>query len=111
MIVGERAGRIRTVGKDGKVSEPIAGLPANLWTRNQGLFEVRPARAFATKRTSFLTHTGLSYGSDPAALPRNPGVLIAARATLSPDDSRLENVKVLLNAEGTGGGVLPRPAG
>src|SRR3954468_3310142 len=28
MIVGERAGRIRVVGKDGKVSEPIGGAGA-----------------------------------------------------------------------------------
>ena len=106
MIVGERAGRIRIVGKDGKVSQPIAGLPANLWTRNQGLFEVRPDRAFATNRTIYLTYTVLPDGSDPAALPRNPGVLVAARATLSSDDSRLENLKVLLNAEGTGGRLI-----
>jgi glucose/arabinose dehydrogenase len=106
MIVGERAGRIRIVGKDGKVSDPIGGLPANLWLRNQGLFEVRPDRAFATNRTIYLTYTVLPDGSDPAALPRNPGVLVAARATLSADDSRLENLKVLLNAEGTGGRLI-----
>jgi len=106
MIVGERAGRIRLVGKDGKVSDPVGGLPANLWLRNQGLYEVRPDRAFATNRTIYLTYTVLPDGSDPAALPRNPGVLVAARATLSADDSRLENVKVLLNAEGTGGRLI-----
>ena len=106
MIVGERAGRIRLVGKDGKVSEPIGGLPANLWQRNQGLFEVRPDRAFATNRTIYLTYTVLPDGSDPAALPRSPGVLVAARATLSADDSRLENLKVLLNGEGTGGRLI-----
>src|SRR3954452_15967472 len=106
MIVGEQAGRIRLVGKEGKVSEPIGGLPTNLWTRNQGLFDVRPDRAFATNRTIYLTYTVLPDGSDPAALPRNPGVLVAARATLSADDSRLENLKVLLNAEGTSGRLI-----
>ena len=106
IIVGERAGRIRIVDKDGTVSEPIAGLPANLWTRNQGLFDVRPDRAFATNRTIYLTYTVLPDGSDPAALPRNPGVLVAARATLSADATRLEHVKVLLNAEGTGGRLI-----
>jgi glucose/arabinose dehydrogenase len=111
MIVGERAGRIRLVGKDGKVSDPIGGLPANLWQRNQGLFEVRPDRAFATNHTIYLTYTVLPDGSDPAALPRNPGVLVAARATLSADESRLENLKVLLNAEGTGGRLIQAPDG
>src|SRR5688572_29741332 len=38
MIVAERAGRLRIVSKDGKISE-VGGLPANLWARGQGLFE------------------------------------------------------------------------
>src|SRR5262245_28057342 len=39
MIVAERPGRIKIVGKDGKVSEPIAGLPSNLFARGgQGIF-------------------------------------------------------------------------
>ncbi len=47
MIVGERPGRIRIVAKDGKLSEPLGGMPADLWAHGQGLFEVRPDRAFA----------------------------------------------------------------
>src|SRR5215813_1356590 len=30
ILVGERQGRIKIVAKDGKVSEPLDGLPANL---------------------------------------------------------------------------------
>ena len=111
MIVGERPGRIRIVGKGGAVSEPVAGLPPSLWAQGQGLFDVRPDRAFATNRTLYLTYTVLPDGADPAALPRSPGVLLAARATLSPDDTRLEALKVLLNAEGTGGRVIQAPDG
>jgi glucose/arabinose dehydrogenase len=106
MIVGERAGRIRIVAANGAVSEPIEGLPANLWAHGQGLFEVRPDRAFASNRRVFLTYTVLPDGSDQAALPRNPGVLVASSATLSADDRRLEGVKVLLDAEGTGGRLI-----
>jgi len=112
IIVGERPGRIRIVGKDGKVSEPIDGMPANLFVRGgQGLYEVRPDRAFAANRTIYLTYTVLPDGSNPAALPRSPGVVVAARAKLSPDDKRLEDVKVLLNAEGTGGRLVQAPDG
>jgi glucose/arabinose dehydrogenase len=112
IIVGERPGRIRIVGKDGKVSEPIDGMPANLFVRGgQGLYEVRPDRAFATNRTIYLTYTVLPDGSNPAALPRSPGVVVAARARLSSDDKRLEDVKVLLNAEGTGGRLVQAPDG
>src|SRR3954447_8845176 len=41
IIVGERPGRIRIVGKDGSVSAPVEGMPSSLWARgSQGLFEV-----------------------------------------------------------------------
>ena len=112
IIVGERPGRIRIVGKDGKGSEPLDGMPANLFARGgQGLYEVRPDRAFAANRTIYLTYTVLPDGSNPAALPRSPGVVVAASAKLSPDDKRLEDVKVLLNAEGTGGRLVQAPDG
>jgi aldose sugar dehydrogenase len=105
MLVGERPGRIKIVAKDGKVSEPLEGLPPNLYAR-QGLFEVRADRAFATNRTIYLTYAVLPDGANPDALPRSPGVLLVARATLSSDGRRLENLKVLLNAEGTGGRLI-----
>jgi glucose/arabinose dehydrogenase len=110
MIAAERPGHIRLIGKDGKVSE-VEGLPANLWARGQGLFEVRPDRAFAQNRTLYLTYTVLPDGANPEALPRSPGVLVVARAKLSADDKRIEDVKVLLNAEGTLGRVLQAPDG
>jgi len=106
MIVAERPGRLKIVGADGTIGEPIAGLPANLWARGQGLYEARPDRAFAGNRTIYLSYTVLPDGADPASLPRSPGVLMIARATLSRDDRRLENLTVLLEAEGTGGRVI-----
>ena len=111
ILVGERAGRIKIVGTDGRISAPLDGLPANLWARGQGLFEVRADRAFGANRTIYLTYTALPDEADQAALPRSPGVLLAARATLSRDDTRLEDVKVLLNAEGTGGRLMQAPDG
>ncbi|PYR42184.1 MAG: glucose dehydrogenase [Acidobacteria bacterium] len=107
IIVGERGGRIRIVGAKGALSEQVEGLPADLFARGgQGLFEVRPDRAFAANRTIYLTYTVLPDGSNPPSLPRSPGVLVAARAKLSSDDRRLEEVKVLLDAEGTGGRLI-----
>jgi aldose sugar dehydrogenase len=111
LIVSERPGRIRIVGKDGKISDPIDGLPSSLWAHGQGLFEVLPDRAFATNRTLYVSYTVLPDGANPKALPHSPGVLLVARATLSNDDRRLENLKVLLDAEGTGGRVIQAPDG
>ncbi|MFN7985701.1 MAG: PQQ-dependent sugar dehydrogenase [Vicinamibacterales bacterium] len=108
ILVGERPGHIKIVGKDGKVSE-VGGLPSNLYAQ-QGLFEVRADRAFATNRTIYLTYAALPDGVDAGKL-RSPGVLLVARATLSSDDKRLEDVKVLLNAEGTGGRLIQAPDG
>jgi glucose/arabinose dehydrogenase len=110
ILVAERPGHLKLVAKDGKVSE-IDGLPANLWARGQGLFEVRPDRAFAANRTLYLTFTVLPDGANTAALPRYPAVLLAARAKLTPDDKRIEDLKVLLNAEGTGGRLAQAPDG
>jgi glucose/arabinose dehydrogenase len=110
IIVGERPGRIRIVSKDGKVSEPLQGLPSNLWARGQGLYEVLPDRSFATNRTLYLTYTVLPDGANPNALPRTPGVVVLASAKLSADD-RIESVKVLLNAEGTVGRIIQAPDG
>lgn len=103
MLVGERPGHIKIVSPEGKVSE-VTGLPANLYVQ-QGLFEVRADRAFATNRTIYLTYAVLPDGIDPAKF-KSPGVLLVARATLAADDTRLENVKVLLDAEGTGGRLI-----
>src|SRR5262245_18119600 len=90
LIVGERGGRIKIVGKDGTISAPLDGLPPTLWARgSQGLYDVLPDRAFATTRAIYLTYTVLPGGANPAALPRSPGEVVVARATLSSDDRRL----------------------
>jgi glucose/arabinose dehydrogenase len=44
-------------------------------------------------------------------LPRSPGVLLVASAKLSSDERKVENLKVLLNAEGTGGRLIQAPDG
>src|SRR5438477_452752 len=49
-------------------------------------------------------------GVDPAKV-RSPGVLVVASAKLSADEKRLEGVRQLLNAEGTGGRLIQAPDG
>ena len=112
MIVGERPGRIKIVGEGRQASRsrstgcrPICGPRARACSR------CGPDRAFATNRPLYLTYTVLPDGANQAALPRSPGVLMVASATLSADDARLENLKVLLNAEGTGGRLIQAPDG
>ncbi len=111
IIVGERPGRIRIIAKNGTVSEPLGGMPPDLWAHGQGLFEVRPDRAFTSNRTIYLTYTVLPQGSNQEALPRSPGVLLVASAKLSSDDRKLESLTVLLNAEGINGRLIQAPDG
>jgi glucose/arabinose dehydrogenase len=106
IIVGERPGRIRIIGKDGKPSAPLGGMPAIYARGPQGLFEVLPDRDFAKNRTIYFDYTAPPDGTDPAKAPRLAGILMVARAQLSDDNSRLENVKTILNAEGIGGRMI-----
>jgi glucose/arabinose dehydrogenase len=107
MLLSERPGRMRIVGKDGKLSDPIAGLPKTMFAGGgQGLFEVTPDREFAKNRVIYLTYTVLPGEKTPDPPQRSPGILTVASARLSADDTRLEDVKVLLNGEGTGGRLI-----
>ena len=73
---------------------------------SQGLFDVALDREFARNRVIYFTYTELPDGKVPDPPQRSPAILMVARARLSADDRSLEDVKVLLNAEGTGGRVI-----
>jgi glucose/arabinose dehydrogenase len=106
ILIGERPGRMRIAGKDGTLSDPIAGLPDLYASGPQGLFEVLPDRDFASSRLIYFGYTALPPGPRPAVLPRLAGLLTIARGRLSADDRRLEDVRVLLNAEGINGRMI-----
>ncbi|HUK35495.1 MAG TPA: PQQ-dependent sugar dehydrogenase, partial [Vicinamibacterales bacterium] len=100
ILLGERNGRIRIVGKDGKLSEPVGGMPAG-----QGLTDVQPDKNFAANRTIYFGYTVVPDSVD-ASKQRSPGHLHVASAKISADDKRLEDVKDLLDAEGTNGRLI-----
>ena len=105
ILLGARNGRIRIIGKDGKAAEPLAGMPPDMFMPGQALFSVQPDRNFATNRTIYFTYSVLPAGVDPAS-QRSPAHVHVASARIAPDDKRLEAVKDLLDAEGTGGRVI-----
>ena len=105
ILLGERTGGIRIVGRDGKPSAPLAGMPADMYTTGQSLFSVQPDKAFATDRTIYFTYAVLPAGADPTK-QRSPAHVHVARARISADETRLEGVKDLIDAEGTGGRLL-----
>jgi glucose/arabinose dehydrogenase len=105
VLLGERNGRIRIIGKDGKPSEPLAGMPADMFAAGQALFNVQPDKSFAANRTIYFTYSVLPAGVDPAA-QRSPAHVHVASARIAADEKRLESLKDLLDAEGTGGRVI-----
>jgi len=110
IIVAEQDGRIRLVGKDGGLSEPLAGMPSNMYLRGRRLYDVQPDRNFASNRTVYLAYAVLPDGVDPAT-QASPTHVHVASARISADDKGLEGVKDLLDAEGTGGRVIQAPDG
>jgi len=105
IILAERDGRIRLVRKDGTLSAPLAGMPSNMFATGQSLFDIQPDRSFAGNRTVYFTYAVLPAGVNPAT-QRSPAHVHVASATISADDTRLDSVKDLLDAEGIGGRVV-----
>jgi glucose/arabinose dehydrogenase len=105
LIVAEKNGRIRIVGKDGKLSEPLTGMPSNMYAMGQTVYNVTPDRNFASNRMVYFAYAVMPEGGDPAK-QRAPTHVHVASAKLSADDRSLEGAKDLLDAEGTGGRVL-----
>lgn len=84
-LVTERPGRLRHISPDGTLSEPIGGVPEVLAQRQGGLLDVTVSPDFASDRTIYLTY----------AKPLGDGMsaTAAARARLSEDMTRLEDVR------------------
>jgi glucose/arabinose dehydrogenase len=57
LLVTERPGRLRIVGRDGRLSPPVAGVPAVAAVGQGGLLDVAIAADFATSGTIFLSHS------------------------------------------------------
>ena len=96
MLVTERAGRLRLVTVDktgaGTLGAPIAGLPAIAAGRQGGLLDLLPDADFARNRTLYFCFSEPGQG---AAVSANSTAL--ARARLSSDSTRLEDLKIIFS--------------
>jgi glucose/arabinose dehydrogenase len=113
ILLVERPGRLKIIDRSGQISTPVAGLPPMYAGGPQGLVGAIADRDFATNHIVYLAYTAANpnASSPPAPSqvegpPRLAGVLTIARAQLSADSTRLEDVRVLLNAEGIGGRMI-----
>jgi glucose/arabinose dehydrogenase len=90
MLVTERAGRIRVITPDGKMSPPVAGLP-KVFARSQGgLLDVAVDRVFSQNRTIYFCYAEPSGSGARTAL---------ARARLA-EEPYIENLRVIFRQEG-----------
>jgi glucose/arabinose dehydrogenase len=87
-LVTERAGRMRVVDADGKLGAPLAGVPEVATGGQGGLLDLVLDSGFATNRILYFCF------SEPAMIGNSTAL---ARAKLSADLSRLEEVKVIFS--------------
>ena len=115
MLITERYGTMRTATKDGIFSAPIAGVPDVKVVAAQSLHDVELDPDFAKNRLIYFTYFAPPPGEDPAVWPNDyfyarvtskplaerrmmsVGTERVARARLSEDDKKLENVQTLVD--------------
>lgn len=117
MLVTERPGRLRVIDEDGTLSPPVAGVPAVRDVRGRGLADLVLDPDFTNNRRVYL-----SYFAPPEGEPGGPvdkevydawtqlpasereanpfGFRRVARARLSADETRLEDLEILLDSGG-----------
>jgi glucose/arabinose dehydrogenase len=89
MLVTERPGRMRIVAKDGKLSEPLGGIPKVFAVSQGGLHDVVLDRDFAQNRTIYFCYADPVEGGGQTAL---------ARARL--DGEQLSDVRRIFRQQG-----------
>ena len=89
-LVTERPGRLRVVGADGMILAPVAGVPAVAAGGQGGLLDVVTDSDFARNRTIYFCY------SEPAASGGGNSTALA-RASLSADYTRLEQLEVIFS--------------
>lgn len=91
-VVTERSGRLRVIGPDGRVGLPVAGVPRVDAVGQGGLLDVVLDSDFAHNRTLYFCYAE----PDSQGLGNSTAL---ARAVLSADASRLQEVRVIFRQQ------------
>jgi glucose/arabinose dehydrogenase len=97
LLVTERPGRMRIVSAEGRVGEPLAGLPRVDARGQGGLLDAALSPTFENDRTIFWSFSEPREGGNATSV---------ARAVLSKDARSLEQVRVIFRAQPTYDGTL-----
>jgi aldose sugar dehydrogenase len=98
LLVTERPGRMRIVGKDGRLSPPVANVPEVYAVGQGGLLDVALGPGFASSGTIYFSYAEPRAGGGAATT--------VARAKLVPDGegARLEDMKTVFRQQPAGSG-------
>lgn len=97
LLITEKPGRMRIISASGQIGNPIAGVP-EVDSRDQGgLLDVALSPDFGSDRMIYWSYSEPRRGGNGTSV---------ARARLSDDRSRLENVQVIFQALPTYNGTL-----
>jgi glucose/arabinose dehydrogenase len=100
LLVTERPGRMRLVGKDGKLSPALKGVPQVLGSGQGGLLDVALSPDFASSNVIFFSF------SEPRDGGRNGTSVARAKLAGNEDGARLEDVKVIFRQEPSSTGAM-----
>src|SRR5690606_18728112 len=92
-----KPGRLRVVTADGTLGEPVAGVPKVDARGQGGLLDIELSPEFGSDRTLYLSYAEPREGGNGTSV---------ARAVLSPDRRRLEQVQVIFRALPTYAGTM-----
>ncbi|HWQ86349.1 PQQ-dependent sugar dehydrogenase [Brevundimonas sp.] len=88
-LVTERPGRLRIITAGGAIGEPVAGLPAVDARGQGGLLDVAAGPTFGADRLIYWSYSEPREGGNATSV---------ARARLSDDGTRVENVQIIFRA-------------
>jgi aldose sugar dehydrogenase len=91
-LVTERPGRIRVVHADGKLNPPLQGVPEVVARGQGGMLDIITDSAFAQNRTVYFCYSEPASVTEPGSSANSTAL---ARAKLSADSTRLEDVKII----------------
>jgi glucose/arabinose dehydrogenase len=92
-LVTERAGRLRLIGRDGRVSAPLKGVPEVAAGGQGGLLDVALSPDFAASKAIFISYAEPRQGGGSATS------VARARLELEGDSGRLDDVKVIFRQQ------------
>jgi glucose/arabinose dehydrogenase len=93
LLVTERPGRLRVVGKDGKLSPPLTSVPKVYASGQGGLLDVQPGPDFASSGLVYLSY------AEPRDGGRNGTSVVRGRLVTEGDFGRLEDVQVIFRQQ------------